>query len=48
MPENTKYEIGKVGLRAGFFRTEMFLMPKFSENIWVFTFSSGMDFLHGE
>ena len=44
MPENTKYEIGKVGLRIGFSRTKMFLMPKF----WVFTFSSGMDFLHGE
>lgn len=29
MPENTKYEIGKVGLRVGFSRTEMFLMPKF-------------------
>lgn len=29
MPENTKYEIGKVGLRAGFSRAEMFFGSKF-------------------
>lgn len=33
MPEDTEYEIGKVGLRAGFSRAEMFLVPNFSENI---------------